>query len=414
MRPLTLVMSLIGIAALGGCAKTDPSDPSTDPGNTQPAAQDDDGDGVPAEDDCDDQDASLGDINSDADCDGTPAEDDCDDTDPASTVVADDADCDGVLAADDCDDDDEAFGALASDADCDGVLADGDCDDEDPTSTTVTDDADCDGVATEDDCDDGDGEAGPSYAGTGCMRRLSAGTFDVGCTAGQSGCYTGESPVMPVTLTHDHWLGVTEVTQGQYQTMMGTNPSYFSSCGSDCPVEWVTWHMAAAFANAVSSDAGLTECYACSGSGADTTCSLAMDTYLCDGYRLPTEAEWEGAARCGEDLLYAGSNTLDDVGWYYSNSSAQSHPVATKDPNACGLYDMSGNVLEWTGDWYDINYYTSSGRTDPTGPASGTERPVRGGSWLYFDFNQRVSLRGISRPTSFTANLGFRLARTAL
>ena len=100
---------------------------------------------------------------------------------------------------------------------------------------------------------------------------ICAGSFDMGCTAGQSGCRTNESPVMPVTLTRNYYLSQTEITQGQYQALMGTNPSYFSSCGTDCPVEYLTWHMSAEYANEVSAAEGLTECYSCSGSGSSVT-----------------------------------------------------------------------------------------------------------------------------------------------
>jgi formylglycine-generating enzyme required for sulfatase activity len=195
---------------------------------------------------------------------------------------------------------------------------------------------------------------------------------------------------------------------------MGSNPSYFSSCESTCPVEQVSWHMAAAFANAVSSAEGLTECYSCSGSGASTSCSAAMDPYTCDGYRLPTEAEWEGAARCGEDPLYAGSDTVGDVGWYALNSSSRTHAVARKAPNACGLYDMGGNVYEWTQDLYDSGYYTSSGRTEPTSASTGAGRVARGGGWLSSASSLRVANRGSTSPGFRLDYIGFRLARTIL
>jgi formylglycine-generating enzyme required for sulfatase activity len=242
---------------------------------------------------------------------------------------------------------------------------------------------------------------------------LYAGRFDMGCTAGQSSCNSDESPVMPVTLTHDYYLGETEVTQGQYQALMGSNPSYWSSRGSTHPVENLSWYMAAAFANAVSTAAGLTQCYTCTGSGTSVSCSVAMNPYSCDGYRLPTEAEWEGAARCGEDLLYAGSNDVANVGWYSSNSGSTSHAVATKSPNACGLYDMSGNVWEFTQDWYSSTYYTSSGRTDPIGASSGSATPGRGGGYGFAADRLRVAYRYQFGQSSGYGFLGFRLARTA-
>ncbi len=242
---------------------------------------------------------------------------------------------------------------------------------------------------------------------------ICAGSFDIGCTAGQLSCDTDESPVMPVTLTHDYFVGVTEVTQGQFQAVMGYNPSTFSSCGSTCPVEYLKWHEAAAFANAVSSAAGLTQCYSCSGSGTSVTCAVAMDPYSCDGYRLPTEAEWEGAARCGEDLLFAGSNTAGDVAWYNSNSTSRTHPVSGKDPNACGLFDMSGNVWEWTQDWYSSTYYTSSARTDPSGATTGADRVIRGGAYDGGAENARVASRSWITPGDRYNSLGLRLARTA-
>ncbi len=359
---------------------------------------DEDGDGVSADEDCNDADATM--PADDADCDGARTADDCDDAD--ATMPADDADCDGVRTADDCDDADASVGAtgtvVADDADCDGALTGNDCDDFDPAvGSPDADDPDCDGV--------------PTHAGGGDLIRIAAGTFDMGCTAGQSGCQSIESPVTPVTLTHDYFIGETEVTQGQYQALMGVNPSYYSACGSTCPVDSISWHRAAAFTNAISTAAGLTECYSCSGTGSSTSCVVAVDPYSCDGYRLPTEAEWEGAARCGNDFLYAGSDSIGDVAWYYDNSGGTTHPVGVKSPNACGLYDMSGNVWEWTQDFAFFTY-TSSGQTDPTGSSSGYTRVTRGGSLWGYAAQSRVSLRWYNDP-GYPDNLpGFRVART--
>jgi formylglycine-generating enzyme required for sulfatase activity len=361
-------------------------------------------------------------VSTDGDCDGVLTADDCDDTNPASATLATDGDCDGVPTEDDCDDSDAESETVATDGDCDGVLTADDCDDTDPTTV---DDMDCDGVDAEDDCDDYDAELGsiildPDCDGVdgyiasygGLMVTIEDQTFDMGCTDGMSDCSSNESPVHSVTLTSSFYVSQTEVTQGQYLGVTGTNPSVFDECGEDCPVENVTWHQAADFANAVSVEEGLTECYTCTGSDSDVDCEEAVGPYDCDGYRLPTEAEWEAAARCGEDTLYSGSVVADDVAWFALNSSSVTHPVGNKSSNACGLHDMSGNVWEWTGDWYGSTYYESSPDSDPEGLSSGTTRAGRGGCWAYLATSVRVSFRFGRAPSLHGSYLGFRLARS--
>lgn len=241
---------------------------------------------------------------------------------------------------------------------------------------------------------------------------VSSQTFDMGCTPGQSNCDSDESPVTPVTLTHDYLVSQTEITQGRFEAVMGYNPASFAGCGSDCPVENVSWHEAVAFAEAVSAAEALEDCYSCTGGGDSVVCEVPPDPYACEGYRLLTEAEWEGAARCGEETLYAGADDPDAVAWTNDNSGGSPQPVASLDPNACGLYDMSGNVFEWTQDWYDAGYYTSAGRSDPAGPGTGSYRVRRGGGWNGDPGVAQVANRSAGVPPDRSTSLGFRLARS--
>jgi formylglycine-generating enzyme required for sulfatase activity len=238
------------------------------------------------------------------------------------------------------------------------------------------------------------------------VRRVPAGTYEVGCTAGQRGCLGSERPSHTVTLTRSVWVMETEVTQGLWQSVMGSNPAQFSGCGAECPVENVSWVDATRFANALSARDGLEACYA--GSGAEVSWPKGV---ACTGWRLPTEAEWEVAARGGADTLYAGGGELAAVGWTGQTSGRVTHPVKQKAANGYGLYDMSGNVWEWV--WDGHAPYSSGAQVDPVGPPSAAERAFRGGSWMDVAAYARVSFRGSRAPTAHLGNLGLRLVLTA-
>ena len=207
-----------------------------------------------------------------------------------------------------------------------------------------------------------------------------------------------------VTLTRGFCLQSTEVTQGQWETLMGSNPSTFDSCGTDCPVERVDWLDAVEYANALSRSEGLAACYTSSGGVVG-----GGSVYDCAGYRLPTEAEWEYAARAGTPSARYGQ--LDDIAWHSDNSGHEPHPVGTRTTNAWGLYDMLGNVWEWTHDWYERQYGTSA-QTDPAGPSSGRRRVVRGGCWDVSARMTRSAERFKRVPVGRAHVIGFRLARS--
>jgi len=231
---------------------------------------------------------------------------------------------------------------------------------------------------------------------------IAPGTFTMGSPSSEEGRDSDETQHQ-VTLTRGFYLQATEVTQGEWQRVMGSNPSRFASCGSDCPVETVSWLDAVGYANALSRAEGYSECYDSSGN-----VQGGGSIYDCTGYRLPTEAEWEYAARAGSTGARYG--TLDQIAWYSGNSGRQTHRVGELQANAWGLYDMLGNVWEWTHDWYGP--YGGS-FTDPSGPASGSYRGLRGGSWGGDASYLRSADRGSYDPSARNNNVGFRLARTA-
>ena len=233
-----------------------------------------------------------------------------------------------------------------------------------------------------------------------------AGTFMMGASDDDEEAYDHEKPRHEVTLSRGFLMGKTPVTQALWEAVMGENPSYFSACGTECPVEQVSWYDAVGFCNALSQAVGLAPAYRI---GEGEKPSVACD-FAAPGYRLPSEAEWEYAARAGTRLRYAGGDTVDEVGWYSGNSGKKTHPVAQKAPNAWGLYDMSGNVWEWVWDWYGA--YASGVQQDPMGVSTGAYRVVRGGSWLYSSAGLRVSDRYWFAPGYRFRLFGFRLART--
>ncbi|NJL29197.1 MAG: SUMF1/EgtB/PvdO family nonheme iron enzyme, partial [Thermoanaerobaculia bacterium] len=229
------------------------------------------------------------------------------------------------------------------------------------------------------------------------FRYVPAGTYQIGSPESEPGRFDNE-PLHQVELTRGFWIGETEVTQAQWRALMGSNPAKHSECGDDCPVDSVSWFEVVGFANRLSSREGLESCYEISGEG------VKLKTLDCDGYRLPTEAEWEVAAREGQ----RDSTDLDKIAWYRDNSSGP-HPVKGKEPNPWQLYDMLGNVWEWTWDWYGP--YPAKSTPDPLGPEVGSERVLRGGSWNVTARSVRAAARHWFAPGDSLGNVGFRLAR---
>jgi len=209
-----------------------------------------------------------------------------------------------------------------------------------------------------------------------------------------------ERPIHFVQLS-SFMIGTTEITQEQYAAVMGANPSHYRS-ESNLPVESVSWFEAVNYCNSLSDLLGYSRCY-----DRDYNCD-----YSADGFRLPTEAEWEYAARAGTDTEY--SNGKDSLGlsliaWYIDNSEHMTHQVATKVTNAAGLYDMNGNVSEWCQDYF--NFYNCGMQSDPAGPELGALRLTRGGSWADKANDCRSAARKATLPTSKISIVGFRIVR---
>ena len=234
------------------------------------------------------------------------------------------------------------------------------------------------------------------------MVYVEGGTFLMG-----GGRYTNENPVHEVTVS-SFYMGKYEVTQEEYQDVMGINPSF--SLENNCPVECVSWYDAVEYCNRLSKKEGLTPCY--SGSGDNITCN-----WNANGYRLPTEAEWEYAAKGGvnkDGYRYSGSNDIDEVAWYYGNSDMDAHHVGTKKANSLGIYDMNGNMWEWCWDRYGKYYCGESPRNNPTGDSSGNYRVLRGGSHFSEAYDVYCTRRYAEKPDVFddVGEFGFRVVRS--
>ncbi len=216
-----------------------------------------------------------------------------------------------------------------------------------------------------------------------------AGTFFMGSRDNEE-VSSNEKPLHRVEISSPFYLSKFEVTQGQWVAVMGTNPGNFRS--PDRPVDEVSWNDVQLFLEKLNK------------------------LEKTDRYRLPTEAEWEYAARAGSETVYCygddpGAAKLKDYAWYAENSGKQTHPAGQLKPNAWGFHDMYGNVGEWVQDRYDRNYYGVSPAIDPQGPQTGKKRVVRGGSWLSPPYSCRSAVRGYYSEDYTDSDFGFRLVK---
>lgn len=245
-----------------------------------------------------------------------------------------------------------------------------------------------------------------THAATATKSRLDSGSYYTDPTTGmefvlvKGGCYQmgntfedgyiNEKPVHEVCVD-DYYIGKFAVTQGQWKAVMGDNPSFYSSCGDNCPVESVSWDDAQDYIDKLSAQTG-------------------------KKYHLPTEAEWEYAARSGgKKEKWAGTSDfkkIDDYAWLQDNSEKKTHPVGMKKPNGLGLYDMIGNVCEWANDGYDHDYYKKSPKMNPEGAYIDDVRVFRGGSWRTKPRRARATNRCAASTSIRCSGLGFRLAMT--
>ena len=251
---------------------------------------------------------------------------------------------------------------------------------------------------------------------------VQGGTYQMGDHFSEG--YSDEFPVHSVTVS-DYYIGATEITQSEWALYMSAD-TYNYGVGDDYPVYYVSWYEIMVYCNKRSVAEGITPCYLINGStnpddwgGVPTSDNSTWNAVVCNwdanGYRLPTEAEWEYASRGGihneDNYHYSGWNTIDIVAWYDGNNYIDgSKPVGTKSPNQLEIYDMSGNLYEWCWDWYGD--YQSDAQNDPTGATSGTYRVLRGGYWGDSDYYCRIASRNYDDPCHNSVIVfGFRVVR---
>jgi formylglycine-generating enzyme required for sulfatase activity len=236
------------------------------------------------------------------------------------------------------------------------------------------------------------------------LRRIPDGEFMMGSLTGEGD--NDEHPQHQVRITRPFYLGVYEVTQGQYRAVMGQTPSNFKG-SDDLPVETVSWRDAVQFCNTLSEKEGMKPFYEIDGE------SVRIADWNGTGYRLPTEAEWEYACRAGSNTKYSfgdDEKNLSAYAWFDGNSENKTHPVGQRQRNSWDLYDMHGNVWEWCWDWFTADYYQGSPTDDPRGPLGASPRVFRGGGWSREPRSCRSADRRRFEPGLRGSALGFRLA----
>jgi len=307
--------------------------------------------------------------------------------------------------------------------------SDGDADTDSDADTDTDTDADADtdtGPYSPDECEVVEASLGMAF--------IPNGSFVMGSSVSEPG-HEPEENQIAVTLTHDFMIGTTEVTLGQFRACMGYEPKSDrpNKCSDFCPVETVTWYEAAYFTNMLSQAAGLPDCYKCTWEKRKGVkalgCESPPDPYFCEGYRLPTSAEWEYAARAGVQAAYVSGGNLADIGdinncgdkivltngtvlgdysWYCGNNYTNPTEVRQLAPNSWGLYDVQGNVWEWTNDW---SWPYEKDVIDPAGPTTGSVRIRRGGSFWSNADRMRLALHVELSPWIANYNIGFRVVR---